>query len=182
MATQTIPWAGSVPYHNDVPYGKEAHNINQFMNNEAIAPFIANLPGYQSMLGQQSQNAGAMLKGQIPQDVVNLLAQQSAERGVGSGVSQSPNSSAALLSALGLTSLDMQQKGAAQFSQMQQDLPVPELFNPASLWVPTVLGQQEKAAASAGLNGGKGNLRDGTYYKMGNSTSWSTQRPMGPFG
>jgi len=132
------------------PLGDQANKFNQFMTGQAVLPFISNLPNYQQNLAQQSGNTTSMLKGEIPQDVVNQLATQSAERGIGAGVQGSRNSSAALLRALGLTSLDMQQRGSQQFSQQQQDLPTPELFNPASLWSPMMLANQELTQTKAG--------------------------------
>ena len=132
------------------PFGAEAGNFNQFMTNQSVMPFIQNLPGYQSMVGQRSENTGDMLRGEIPGDVVNQIAQQSAERGIGSGVQGSPNSSTALLRALGLTSLDMMGKGSQELSQSISDTPVPELFNPASLWSPMQMAGMELNQAQAG--------------------------------
>lgn len=142
--SSTIPWAGAVPY------GKEAGDINQFMTNQSVQPFMQNLPGYANMVGQRSQNTQQMLQGQLPQDVIGQISQQAAERGIGGGQAGGPNTNAAFLRALGLNSLDMQNQGSQQLTQSIADTPVPELWNPASLWVPTVLGQQEQAAAQAG--------------------------------
>ena len=139
-----IPWAGGVPY------GKEAADINKFMGNQALLQYSRNLPGYANAVGQRMENTQQMLEGDLPQDVVNQIAQQSAERGVGGG-GVSPNSNAAYLRALGLNSLDMQQQGSANLTAAIADTPVAELWNPASLWVPTVLGQQEAQAAQSML-------------------------------
>lgn len=139
-----IPWAGGVPY------GKEAADINKFMGNQALLQYSRNLPGYANAVGQRMENTQQMLEGDLPQDVVNQIAQQSAERGVGGG-GVSPNSNAAYLRALGLNSLDMQMQGSKELSSAISDTPLAELWNPASLWVPTVLGQQERAAARSSL-------------------------------
>lgn len=143
-SSNIIPWAGGVPYMN------EANQLNKFMGNQALQQFNANLPGYANAVGQRMENTQQMLEGDLPQDVVNQIAQQSAERGVGGG-GVSPNSNAAYLRALGLNSLDMQQQGAKQLSDNIADTPTAELWNPASLWVPTVLGQQEASAARSML-------------------------------
>lgn len=140
----TIPWAGGVPY------GAEAKSINQFMGNQALQQYKANLPGYANAVGQRSENTQQMLEGDLPQDVVNQIAQQSAERGIGGG-GGGPNANAAYLRALGLNSLDMMQQGSAQLTQSIADTPVAELWNPASLFVPTVLGRQEAEAANSQL-------------------------------
>lgn len=143
--TGTIPWAGQVPY------GETAGAINRFMNSQALNAYKANLPGYANAVGQRSENTQQMLEGQLPQDVIGQIGQQAAERGIGGGNPGSPNANAAYLRALGLNSLDMMGQGSQQLSQSIADAPIPELFNPASLWVPTVLGQQEAEAARSQL-------------------------------
>jgi hypothetical protein len=141
------------------------------MTSQALQPYAANLPGYANMVGQRSENTSQMLRGELPQDVINQISQQSAERGVGGGQAGGPNSNAAYLRALGLNSLDVMGQGSQQLSQSIADTPVPELWNPASLWVPTVLGQQEQAAASAGLR------RGGT--PTNGLSGWQQQKLMG---
>lgn len=126
--------------------------INQFMTNQSLQPYQANLPGYANMVGQRSQNTASMLKGELPQDVINQISQQSAERGVAGGQSGGPNANAAYLRALGLNSLDMMGQGSKELSTSIADTPVPELWNPASLWMPEYLGQQEQTAAQTGIN------------------------------
>jgi hypothetical protein len=104
------------------------------------------------MVAKRSSNTTAELGGQLPQDVVNQIAQQAAERGVSGGAPASPNASAAYLRALGLNSLQMTQQGSQNLSQGIADTPVPELWNPMSLFVPQQLAQQEQSAARAGMN------------------------------
>jgi len=111
------------------------------MTNQAIQPFNANLPGYANMVGQRSENTASMLNGELPQDVINQISQQSAERGVGGGQAGGPNANAAYLRALGLNSLDVMGQGSQQLTQSIADTPVPELWNPASLWAPQVASQ-----------------------------------------
>ncbi len=209
MPTTTIPWAGQVPYgqagygndmlirngtqsqpptpgqYNSTPFGNAAANNNWFMNQQAVSPFMQNLPGYQQNVAQRGANTYDMLRGEIPGDAVNLIAQQSAERGIGSGVAGSPNSSTALLRALGLTSLDMMGRGSQELSQSIADTPQPELFNPASLWAPeynarTELGvtqaaqqrQQADAQRRAAAAAWNANRNDGTFYQVGGIGPW----------
>lgn len=120
----------------NTPFGPAAANTNQFMTSQSILPFMQNLPGYANMVGQRSENTMDMLQGQIPDDVINQIATQAAERGIAGGVPQSPNANAAYLRSLGLTSLDLMGQGSQQLSQSIADTPTPELFNPASLWAP----------------------------------------------
>lgn len=165
-----------------MPYGDYANSLNKFMSNQAIQPFVQNLPGYASMVGQRSENTQSMLKGQLPQDVVNQITQRAAERGIGSGVSGSNNSNSALLSALGLSSLDLMGKGSQQLTQSIADTPTPEIWNPAALLVPQTLAQQEidaaKEAQQNTINAGgysrQTNMKDGTYTSSGGG-NWIRQ-------
>ena len=160
-----------------IPFG-DANSINEFMTNQAVKPFMANLPNYAAMVGQRTQNTGQMLKGQLPNDVISQIAQSAAERGISSGAPGSDNSNAAFLRALGLNSLDMMGMGSKELTQSIADTPVPELWNPASLYVPTVLGQQEQNAASSGVwqqQHPSGNYRSDmgtTYDWFTNATGW----------
>lgn len=117
-----------------------------------MAPYLANLPGYANAVGQRAENTQSMLEGNVPQDVIQQISQQAAERGIAGGAPASPNSGAAYLRALGLNSLQMMQQGSDQLSKSIADTPVPELFSPMSLYVPETLGKQQQAAATAGMN------------------------------
>lgn len=102
----------------------------------AALPYQLNLPDYTGMLSSFSGNVGQQLQGQLPQDVENLLQQQSAERGIGVGEAPgSPNDNAAYLQALGLTSLGEQQQGEQGFGQLVSETPTGQPFNPASMFV-----------------------------------------------
>lgn len=136
-------------------YGTAA-GINQFMTGQAQAPYLANLPQYAQLTAQASGNILSNLKGEIPADVLAQMQQQAAERGVASGSPGSPNTNAAYLKAIGLTSLGLQQQGEASLTGAVNRTPVPQLFNPASLYVPERLGAQELAAAKAGMGAGRG--------------------------
>jgi len=126
-----------------------ASQVNQFNTSQALQPYISNLPGYQGMVAQSSQNIGNLLQGQIPPDVIRLLQQQSAERGVGQGISGSPNQNAELLQALGLTSLGLQQQGEGELTQAIGRTPVPQLFNVAQFL--TTPGEEQAAQMAANI-------------------------------
>ena len=102
-----------------------ADSANKFMTGQAIAPYLANLPNYANMVGSRTENITQQLKGQLPQDVINQIGQQAAERGVSSGSPGSPNANSAYLRALGLNSLQMQQQGNQNLSGAIADTPVP---------------------------------------------------------
>lgn len=126
-----------------------ATQVNQFNTSQALAPYIANLPGYQSMVGQSSQNIGSLLRGEIPTDVMNLLNQQMAERGVASGLAGSPNANAAALQGLGLTSLGLQKQGEGELTAAIGRTPVPQLFNVAQFL--TTPGDEQAAQMAANI-------------------------------
>lgn len=117
---------------------------NAFMTAQAQAPFLANFPDYMALNQQRSSNIGAGLRGEVPTDVVNQIVQRGAERGVGMGAPRSPNANAAWLQALGLTSLGLQDKASTQFNEAVAATPVPELFNPASLFLPERFAELER--------------------------------------
>lgn len=81
------------------------------------------LPGYTGDLSNIGANISAETAGQLPQDVVNQLAQSSAELGVGMGMPGSPASNASYLKALGLTSLDLTNQGQQNFQNILPSLP-----------------------------------------------------------
>lgn len=131
-----------------------ANQANQFMTQQAQLPFLRGLPGYASMLGQRSANTGSLLRGEVPQDVLEQLQQRGAERGVAMGSPGSPNANASWLRALGITSLGLQQQGSQQLSQGIADVPVPALWNPLELYTAQLKAQQELQQANAGAGGG----------------------------
>lgn len=149
-----------------VPYGDLATGINSLMTGQAQAPYIANLPGYLSMVAKRSSNIANDLSGNLPDDVVSQIIQAGAERGILTGSPGSANSNAAMLRALGLNSLALRQQGSQNLSQAIADTPVPQLFNPASLIVPTELGRQSLEAARAGGAGGASPRSGGITYNL----------------
>jgi hypothetical protein len=139
-----------------VPYGNLATGTNALMTGEAKAPFVANLPDYENLVAQQSKNIGSQLRGEVPQDVINQILQQAAERGVGIGSPGSPNANLAGLLNRFKSSSALQAEGAAALRGVRADTPVPQLFNPSSLFVPEHLAGLELGAAGAGLRSGGG--------------------------
>ncbi len=111
-------------------------------------PYIQNLPGYQGLLNQASANTQSLLGGNIPADVLTQIQQAGAERGVATGAPGSPNANAAMLRALGLTSLGLQQQGQQNFAQLRGQTPTGPVFNPASMLVDPNMQQQAQAAAN----------------------------------
>lgn len=162
-----------------VPYKQLAELVNSFMTQQAVAPYIANLPDYTGMTQQRSANIGSQLAGQVSPSTTNLLAQRGAERGIGVGAG-GPNAAAAWLAALGLTSEGLQQQGQQNLSQAIADTPVPEIWNPMSLYVPEYLANLELQAAR-GSGGGQAlpNVRRRTPW---NAPPGGWPAPVAPIG
>jgi hypothetical protein len=131
------------PYYFDAPPEQIAAQTNAFMTDQAVAPYRANLPGYDAMVGQRSDVIGSQLEGEVPDDVLSQILQSAAERGIMTGSPGSPNASAAYLRALGQTSMGLQQQGMQNLGAAIESTPVPELLNPASISVPERFAQQE---------------------------------------
>ena len=72
------------------------------------------------------------ISGQIAPDVRNMLAQSAAERGIGIGSYGGGNDQSSLLRALGLTSMDLTNKGVGQYGEAYSQVPA---LNPTSLFI-----------------------------------------------
>lgn len=105
------------------------NRINQQAQQQAN---VGRIPGAAGLEAQSSENIGAALRGELPTDVLNLIGQQAAERGIATGAPGGPNANAALLRALGLTSLGQQQVGQQNLSAAYARNPAAPLFNPAT--------------------------------------------------
>jgi len=173
-----------------------AGGINQFGAQQAKGQYEANLPGYDEMTAQASQDIAANLAGQVPADVINELQQGAAERGIATGAAGSPNAGAQYLKALGLTSLGQEATGQQQLTQAIQRTPTSPLFNVASMLVspndeqaarmaanlyaaapqPRAAAEQAIANAKAGLAAGGGS--GGTSVNLAGAAPPNT----GPWG
>lgn len=129
-----------------------AGSVNAFNQAQAPLGLRANLPGYQGMIGQSSQNIMANLAGQVPLDVQNQIAQAAAERGAGRGLGAgAPNVNAALLAALGKTSLGQQQLGEQQLTAAIARTPQGPMFDPSKFFITPA--DQQAAQTAANLYG-----------------------------
>lgn len=145
---------------------------NQFMIGQTMAPYLANIPGFMQRIGQQSKIAGEQMSGMVGSDVVNHIIQSGAERGILTGMPGSPANSASWLRALGLTSMGLQQQGFQNMGALIGQMPVPEVFNPASLFVPERFAAQELAAYKE--------TSKPTTQKVGNVTTTTTPQGWAP--
>ena len=75
-----MTWNQPIPQYNPADAFRLAGATNAYMTGAARAPYIANMPGYLANVTQSGINTGAKLRGQVPQDVIDLLQQRGAER------------------------------------------------------------------------------------------------------
>jgi len=106
-----------------------AGNINALNRTAQQMANMARIPNAPELEAQSTRNIMAELKGQVPIDVLNVLGQQAAERGVAIGSPGSANANAAYLRALGLTSLGQQQAGQQHLSAAYARNPAAPLFD-----------------------------------------------------
>lgn len=124
--------------------------VNNSQQSQLTSNFNTAIPNYQALTQTASSDIGNNLNGQVPPDVINLLTQQAAERGVTTGMPGGPNSNAAYLQALGLTSMGRQDLGVSQLDATRNSASatVAPLFNPASFLVTPEQQQQAQTAAN----------------------------------
>ena len=113
-------------------------DVTNAKNLEAATAQYAALPGYGESLANVGRTIGQETAGQLPSDVENLLARQAAERGIGRGTGFR---NADYLKALGLTSLDMTQRGQTNLAAATAALPHPGLYDPSHMF--TTSAQRE---------------------------------------
>lgn len=120
---QAIQNSFTVPKVGDIEtLTKQLNDINQAAQTKALQ---GRIPGNPDLEKKSSANIANELAGQVPQDVINLLAQQGAERGATRGLApDAANSSAAYLRALGLTSLDQMKTGQANLTAADARNPI----------------------------------------------------------
>ncbi len=151
----------------------------------------ARIPGATDLETTSSKNIGSELQGQLPQDVVNLLAEQAAERGIGTGNNN-------FLQQLGLNSLQLEQLGQQNLTTALGRNPGARIFDPTTqLLTPPQAGNLNNNAFSLnprnpptwlnfgggpkGYNGGGGgNVSD--WFTQALNTITGGQQPLGGGG
>ena len=127
-----------------------ANGVNDFQNRSTLAALANNLPGYTANVAQSSGNIGQHLRGQVGSDVISNLIQWGNERGIGTGQGVvSPNTNAAYMRALGLTSNAMQAQGEQELTQAIARTPQAKPFDITSLFVSPE--QQQGAQTNANV-------------------------------
>ena len=105
-------------------------------NTQQLLKMMENLlPGYGQLIKQGIQNAAALMRGEIPEDVKRQIQDYSAERNIAGGVSGSQFGQFGELRSFGLTSLEAQRAGQGQFLQLTQGTPRPQQFDFTSMFL-----------------------------------------------
>lgn len=172
----------------DLALMPDIKGVGRGVNTGLFNQYTGRLPGYEDMTSQLTANNLDLLKGQVPDDVRYMLEQGAAERGAGRGMVGGDITNLDYLRGLGLTSLGLQEKGAAGFqnqASMLKDIPFfdfskflvsPEQEQAAAVSANTLAAAPNPAAADAlkkqslltGLGAGTGTPgAPGTYAYTG---------------
>lgn len=148
-----------VPQYERVDFGKEsadalaenqanlpaaaafAEEFNRLSGDQLNAALERMLPGYGNLRDTSTANIQSLLRGELPSDVENLIERRAAERGITMGTSGSDFNEFGAVRQLGLTSLEMTQRGLDSamrwIDSVARRTPT---FNMASAFVP--IGQR----------------------------------------
>lgn len=114
-----------------------ASKFNELSTEQMSAALEKMMPGYLKLRDQTTANITSMAKGEVPTGVENLLARKAAERGITLGTSGSEFQSFDELRNLGLTSLDMTQRGLdAAMRWIDSTAAKTPVFNMATAFLP----------------------------------------------
>lgn len=155
--------------------------INSINQTAQQASNAGRIPGGRGLESQSSGNIGQALRGQLPQDVINLIGQQAAERGAMTGSPMGPGSNASFLRSLGRTSLDMMGTGQNWLSEANARNPGAPLFDPSSMFItPGQFGGLEmerlrlpRSGGSTGPTGGYPTTMGTSSGGMGTGVNWA---------
>lgn len=122
--------------------------VDQFAQGQLQGSLASAIPNYAGLTQKSSQNIASELGGQLPTDVVNTIIQNAAERGIMTGSPGSPNSDAAMMRALGLSSLNMTEMGQKDLATTKTTTPFAQPFDISRMFVSPEQQQQAEAAAA----------------------------------
>ena len=118
------------------------------------------------------------LSGTIAPDVRRQIAQSAAERGISIGSYGGGNDETALLRALGLTSMDLRNKGVEQYGQVYGQVPQ---YSPATiLGNLTAQAQTDQRRITEGQQISAQNAARATAAQAANSAAWNQAKPTTP--
>jgi hypothetical protein len=102
---------------------------NQFARAQLLESLGIQVPGYQEAQAKRSENALALLRGELPADVAAQVQRQAAGRAVSGGFAGSQAARNLTARDLGRTSLALQQAGGQQFANILGTTPLAPVAN-----------------------------------------------------
>lgn len=170
--------------------------VNAFNQNQALNQVRTGLPLYDQMVAESSNNILDQIQGNVPGDVLDEILRVAAERGIMTGTTGSQNANAAMLRALGLTSLDLMQRGEQNLTGAIGRTPRGPLFDPSGMMVrpddyqsaqmaanlyasapdPMAAANRSLGAAQAGLRSGMASGPSWSQRNAANAPSWDKVR------
>lgn len=132
---------------------KLAGNVNAFNQSQLDAMMEHALPGYKSMVGDITSNISGFLKGEVPRDVSEAIGRNGAWQSMSGGYGGSGMARNLVARDLGMTSLDLMEKGVDAGSRWlataRQSLVAPQ-FDPSSMFLTPEQQIQTKMFNTAG--------------------------------
>jgi len=125
--------------------------VNDYNFDQLHSYLSRSIPGYDDMIKSQASTIASGLKGQIPQDVADAIAQRSASRAISGGFGDSGMARNLTARDLGLTSYDITNKALDQATRLVSNIratAVPDLTSPASMF----LSPSQRLNAAIGQN------------------------------
>lgn len=105
-----------------------ASEANRYSLDDLLASYETAIPGYGKMRGDRASALSSMIQGDIPDDVANAVYRSSVSRGIGSGFGGgSPFTRNMGARDLGLTSLDLMERGSSGLESMIRSTPMPRM-------------------------------------------------------
>jgi hypothetical protein len=114
------------------------NQANLFSRDQITQMLQSTIPGYQGMADQSSKLIASELAGKIPDDVSGAVQDSAAARSLGSGTAGSGFSKNLVARDLGLTSLDLTQRGLSSMEswmKTQASLYEPAMINVGSMFI-----------------------------------------------
>jgi len=127
---------------------------NAFARAQLLESLGIQVPGYQEAQAQRTQNALALLRGELPPDVLAQVQRQSAARSLAGGYAGSQAARNLTARDIGRTSLALQQAGGQQFASILGTTPLAQMANYE--FTPQMIANiraEERAKKQAGLMG-----------------------------
>lgn len=127
---------------------------NAFNRAQLLESLGIQIPGYQEGQAQRTQNAMSLLRGELPPDLASQIQRNTASKALTGGYAGSQAARNLTARDLGRTSLDLQQAGNQQFSNIIGTTPMAQMANYE--FTPQMIANlraEERAKKQAGLLG-----------------------------